>query len=275
MEAAQLNIEVLQHNLEASDAGIARAEEQLSYTTIRSPIDGVVTRKNSDVGEIVVVGTFNNRGTVIMEVADLAEMLMVAQVGEADIGKLEVGQKARVHVDAYPDEEFEGVVDSIALAHQMNFAMAKYFRTEILLEPTERMLRSGLTAHVDIETRKYTEVLKVPTQAVLGRELDTLPLEVRENSPEIDPAKSYATVVYRYLDGKAVATPVKIGRSDLTHTVILSGLQEGDKIVVGSYKILENLKHGQPIKDEREVHTPAAREARAKDTNDANHADGS
>ncbi len=252
LRASKLNLVVLQHNLEAADARIAQAQEALTYTTITSPIDGVVTRINAEVGELVVTGTMNNPGTVIMEVADLSAMLVVAQVDEADVGKLKVGQKATIHVDAFADREFAGVVDSIALAHDVTYTMTKYFRTEILLDDTEEKLHSGLTAHVDIETRKHTDVLKLPTQAVLGREVDGLPLGIREKSAEVDTSKTYATVVYRYVDGKAVVTPVKIGQSDLTHTIILSGITEQDKIIVGPYKVLEKVQHGQRIRDERE-----------------------
>ena len=253
LQAAELNLVVLKHHLEAADAKITQAQETLSYTTITSPIDGVVTRLNAEVGELVITGTMNNPGTVIMEVADLSAMLVVAQVDEADVGKLEVNQKATVHVDAFADHEFIGVVDSIALAHTMSSTWTKYYRTEILLDAADQKLHSGLTAHVDIETRKHTDVLKVPTQAVLGREVDTLPLEIREKSPHVDTAKAYATVVYCLVDGKAVVTPIKIGQSDLTHTIILSGITDEDKIVVGPYKVLEELKHDQKIQDEREV----------------------
>jgi len=280
LKASRLNLEVLKHNLEAADAGIAQAQEALTYTTITSPIDGVVTRINAEVGEMVIPRIGNNPGNVIMEVGDLSQMLVVAEVDESDVGKLEVGQKATVHVDAYPDQEFTGMVDSIALAHTMSRMMTKYFRTEILLEDTKEKLHSGLTAHVDIETRKHTDVLKVPTQAVLGREVDNLPLEIRENSPEVDTSKTYVTVVYRYIDGKAVVTPVKIGQCDLTHTIIKSGITEGDKIVVGPYKVLESLKHDQKIKDEREVEAEKKKKkkeaagakagADANDVNDAN-----
>jgi len=253
LDAAKLSLVVLQHNLEAADARITQAQEALSYTTITSPIDGVVTRLNAEVGEVVIYGTMNNPGTVIMEVADLSQMLVVAQVDEADIGKLKVGQKATVHVDAFTDHKFTGVVDSIALAHSMTWSNTKYYRTEILLENTKEKLYSGLTAHVDIETRKHTDIIKVPTQAVLGLEVDKLPLEIRENSSEVDTAKTYATIVYRYVDGKAVVAPIKIGQSDLTHTIIKKGITADDKIVVGPYTVLEKLVHNQKIKDEREV----------------------
>ena len=274
LHAAELTLVVLKHNLEAADARITQAKEALSYTTITSPIDGVVTRLNAEVGELVITGTMNNPGTVIMEVADLSQMLVVAQVDEADVGKMKVGQKATVHVDAFTDHKFTGVVDSIALAHSMTWSNTKYYRTEILLENTEEKLYSGLTAHVDIETRKHSDILKVPTQAVLGLEVDKLPLEIRENSAHVDIAKTYATIVYRYVDGKAVVTPIKIGQSDMTHTIVKEGITAEDKIVVGPYTVLEKLVHNQKIKDEREVESKKKKKKknadRAKAGADAN-----
>jgi HlyD family secretion protein len=281
LEAAKLNLVVLQHNLESADARVTQANEALSYTTITSPIDGVITRINAEAGEMVIPRIGNNPGNVIMEVADLSAMLVVAEVDEADVGKMEVGQKATVHVDAYPDHEFTGVVESIALAHTMSFARTKYYRTEILLDDSEKKLHSGLTAHVDIETRKHTDILKVPSQAVLGIEVDNLPLKIRENSSEVDTAKTFATVIYRYVDGKAVVTPVTIGQSNLTQTIITSGITEEDKIVVGPYKVLESIKHDQKIRDEREVEAEKQKKkekaegaeagADANDASDANN----
>ncbi len=253
LTSAQLNLDVLKHNLEVADAGIEQAREALSHTVITSPIDGVITRLEAEVGEMVIMGTMNNPGTVILEVADLSTMLLVAQVDEADVGKMAIGQKATVHVQAFPDEEFKGVVDSIALKHRLSTTATKYFRTEILLQGDVKKLYSGLTAHVDIETIKHENVLNVPSQAVLGRAVDSLPLEIRDKSPEVDKSKTYATVVYRYIDGKAIVTPVKISQSNLTHTIIESGITPEDKIVVGPYKVLESIKHEQVIQDEREA----------------------
>jgi HlyD family secretion protein len=281
LDAAELNLVVSKHNLEVADASIAQAKETLSYTTITSPIDGVVTRLNAEVGELVITGTMNNPGTVIMEVADLSTMLLVAQVDEADVGKLAVGQKAKVFVQTFPNEEFEGVVDSIALTHRISPSTAtKFFRTEILLKGDVKKLFSGLTAHVDIETIKNENVLNIPSQAVLGRAIDNLPLKIRENNPQVDKEKTFTPVVYRYIDGKAVVTPVKIGPSNLTHTVILSGINEDDKIIVGPYKELESLSHDKKVRDEREVEAEKEKKkkradgseagADANDTGDAN-----
>jgi HlyD family secretion protein len=253
LEAAKMTINVLQHNLEAADADIARARDALSYTTITSPIDGVVTRIYAEEGELVIPGTMNNPGTVIMTVADLSKMLLVAQVDETDVGRVKVGQHAKAKIHASLDEKFEGTVDTIALTHDIGTGGSKYYKTEVLLKLDGRSVYSGSTADVDIETDYNHDVLKLPSQAVLERPLDDLPGAVRDGNPNVDADKHYATVVYRYNGGKAVVTPVKIGPSDETHTVILGGLSEQDQVIVGPYKVLEALKHEQKVQDEREV----------------------
>ncbi len=260
LKSQQLNLAVIRHHLVAADAGIAQARDRLSYTSITSPIDGIVTRVNAEVGELVVTGTMNNPGTVIMEVADLSKMLVVAHVDESDIGTVAVGQRAVMDLRAYRDEEFHGVVDSIALFGTGQGRESKEFRVEILLDSRGRRFYSGLNADVEIETRRHENALKVPSQAVLGRRVDELPAKIRDDNPNLDAKKTFATVVYRLVDGKAVVTPVKVGPSDATHTVVESGLTEADAVIVGPYKVLEKLKHDQKVKDEKASATtkPAA-----------------
>jgi HlyD family secretion protein len=203
-----------------------------------------------------------------MEVSDLSQMLVVAQVDEADIGELKVGQEATASIQAYPNIKFRGVVSTIALKHRLTDNKTRYYRTEILLnnDPNILKLYTGLTADVDIETRKHSNIIKVPSQAVVAREIDSLPLEIRDKSIELDKDKKFAPVVFRCIDSKAVVTPVKIGQGDLTHTIILSGLNEGDKVVVGPYKILDSLKHDQKLRDERDVEAEKkAKEKKAKE----------
>lgn len=250
LEAAKKNLVVLQHNLEVADAEIAKAEDNLSYTTIMSPIDGVVTQLNAEVGELAVTGTMNNPGTMILEVGDLSKMLLVAQVDEADIGKVKLGQRSRVRIQAYPDREFEGKVEQIALTATTD--QSKYFKVEILLNTEGERIYTGLTADVDVETQSHTDVLKVPSQAVLGAEVDNLPTEIRDDNPLVDEAKTIIPVVYRFIEDKAVVTPVKIGASDATHTVIEEGLSETDRIITRPYKVLESLSHDQKVMDEKE-----------------------
>ena len=273
LEAAERNLVVMRHNLDAAEARVAEAKEALNYTTITSPINGAVTRINAKVGEMVMTGTMNNPGTVIMEVSDLSRMLVVAQVDEADVGGLEVGEEATVVVQAFPNIKFKGTVSEIALKHRFSDNRTRYYRTEILLDndPNVAKLYTGLTADVDIETKKHADVIKVPSQAVVAREVDGLPTEIRDKSTELDKDKKFAPVVFRYNDGKAAVTPVKIGQSDLTHTIILSGLKEGDKVVIGPYKVLDNLKHDQKLRDEREVEAEKkAKEKKPEDKKDSN-----
>jgi len=251
--ADELNLKVMEFNLLASDAMIEQARDELSYTTISSPISGTVTRLNAEVGELVVTGTMNNAGTVIIEVADLSVMLLNAQVDEASVGGVNVGQRAKVRINAYPGQEFAGTVQAVALTNDRASDGSKYYKTEILLDTHGAQIYSGLTADVEIETHRHEDVIKIPSQAVLARPIDDLPLSIRENNPDVDMTKSIATVVYRFVDGKTVVTPVTIGASDASETLILSGLSDEDQVIVGPYRVFESLKHDQPVKDERVV----------------------
>ncbi len=273
LEAAQLNLRVLEHNLEVADAGIEQAKEALSHTTITSPIDGVITRINAKVGEMVVTGMMNNPGTKILEVGDLSEMLVVAQVDESDVGKLRVDQAAQVHIQAWPDKVFPGKVRAIALSQNVGTQGAKYYETEILLIDPSEQIFTGMTADADIEVAEHKDVLVVPSQAVLGREVDTLPIDIRDRLSDDEKSKTFATVVFCYIDGKAVITPVRIGASNATHTIIESGIAPGEKIVAGPFKELEKLAHDQAIKDEREIKAEEEAKKKTEETpaGDANH----
>ena len=98
LEADILSLTVQEHNLDARDAEIAMTHQRLSYTTMTSPINGVVIRVNAEVGEIAMTGTMNNPGTVILVVADLSQMIVTTHVDEADVSHVNVGQKALVHI---------------------------------------------------------------------------------------------------------------------------------------------------------------------------------
>jgi HlyD family secretion protein len=265
LKADEVNITVLQHNLDAAEAEILRAKDNLSYCQIASPIDGMITRLNAKVGELVMTGTMNNAGTVIMEVADFSEMLLQTRVDEANIASVKVGQKARIHTQAYGDRTFGGTVETVALAQAgssagqqiSGSAQGRYFKVEILVDSKGERIFAGLTADADVETEHHTKVFKVPSQAVLGRTTDDLPPAIRDGNPLVDRGATQTTVVYRFVDGKAVVTPVKVGPSDLTHTLIQAGLSDSDKIITGPYKALEKLAHDQKVKDEKATTQPA------------------
>jgi HlyD family secretion protein len=268
LEANKLNLVVLQHSIEAAEADIVRAKDNLAYTTIASPIDGIITRLNGKVGELVVTGTMNNAGTVIMEVSDLSEMQVDAQVDESNIAAVKDEQKAKIRIAAYPDELFDGVVklvglDTADMSSRSNQGggggsqmQGKWYRARVVLDTKGRRIPAGLSADVDIETHVHRNVVKVPTQAVMGRPFDELPAAVK-NKPEVDANKTLVTVVFKYDNGKAVMTPVAIAAGDMTHTVITSGLSDGDRIITGPYKALPGLKDGQEVKEQEATTQPA------------------
>lgn len=239
IRAMEMTISVLESSLAAADADIARAEEALARTVIRAPIDGLVTRLNAEVGELVVVGTMNNPGTVILTIADLSRMLLKAEVAESDVARVREGQRAHVYINAYPDVVFDGAVERVDLQRTDKAGQAGYFETEVRIDLDGRRILSGLAANVDIEVTEHDGVV-VPSQAILQRVLDDLPDHIRDN-PIVDTAKKVIPVVYRMVDGKARCTPVRVGPSDLTRTLVLQGVSEGDVVVTGPYRALEKL----------------------------------
>jgi HlyD family secretion protein len=248
---AQSDKQALVHSIEQAQAQIDQAEKDLENTTIASPMDGVITTLNAEVGETVIVGTTNNPGSVIMEIADLSSMLLKAAVDEANIAPVEEGQSAKVYINAYPDREYDGTVRQIGLKRQVAADGTGTFEVEIALELGEgETLYSGLTASTDIAVEHVYDALRVPTQAVLDRRVDDLPIEIRSNNPLVDGNKTFARVVYKVVDGKTVVTPVRVGASDLTGTQILEGIEPGDVLVTGPFRVLVNLKHDKPVRDE-------------------------
>ncbi len=246
LEASKLGLEVSGFNIEAADADIKQIRENLAYTSIYSPIDGVVTKLNVDVGEIAVTGTMNNPGTVLLEVADLSRMLVVARIDEANIRDVEPGQLVEVRLVAYPGMVFEGRVQSVALAATAE--QGQHFETKVLLNEGTSLKRTGLSADVEIQVQSHEQAVLVPSQAVLSRSVDSLPIELREDNPLIDASRANTIVVYRLVDGKAVATPVRIGASDSLNTVVLEGLEPGAELITGPYAVLESLANEDTVK---------------------------
>lgn len=244
--ASRQTVAVLESSLAAADADIARAEEAVRRTTIISPIDGLVTRLNAEVGEMALVGTMNNPGTVIMTIADLSRMLLKAEVAETDVARLAPSQKARIHINAYAETVFTGTLERVDLQRTERAGQTPYFEAEIGIDLDGRSVLAGLAANVDVEIAKH-QGLVVPSQAVLQRPIEDLPKEIRE-SPVVDSTRRVVSVVYRMIDGKAICTPVRLGASDLVNTLVRDGLAEGEVVVVGPFKSLEKIKHNDAIK---------------------------
>ena len=250
VDAANHNISVSESSLAAGEADLTRAGEGLANTVIRAPMSGLITALNMEIGE-QVLGTFNNLGSTIMTIADLTRMVLRAEVAESDIAALREGQKAKVHINAYPDLAFSGTVTQIALQRSLSSDGTGIFETEVELDLQGRRIYSGLAANVDIEVATH-EGLVVPSQAIVDRLVEDLPDEIQRD-PLVDRSKRTTTVVYRVVDGEAVCTPVRPGPSDLTHTLIREGISVGDKVIIRPYKVLEKIKHGELVRLETDA----------------------
>ncbi|XVJ60897.1 MAG: efflux RND transporter periplasmic adaptor subunit [Tepidisphaera sp.] len=247
-EQAKSSYEQTLNQIDIAKANIKRAEKDLGNTTIQASIDGIVTHLDAEVGELVVVGTLNNPGSVIMQLADLSDMLMKAKVDEANIAPVTGGQRCRVFINAYPGKEFVGEVERVRPTKQLDKDGTTYFETEIRVElPKDNGLR-GMLSNVDIEVETLRDVIKVPTQAILDRAVEDLPASIR-NNPIVDKNKKFARVVFVVKDGKAVPLPVTVGSSDLTDTVVLAGLTGDETIIVGPYRSLIGLKADQAVRE--------------------------
>lgn len=268
---AESSLRMAEHAIDMAQANIRRAERDLDNTVIHAPIDGTIVKLHVEEGELVL-GTFNNLGSPIMLIGDLSQMVLYAQVDETNIAPIQPGQTARVYVLAYPDLTFKGKVQRVRLERQTTVDGTGVFETEIVLDMSgatvagddageespgghastgARMprLAVGMTANTDIEVETLADVVRVPSQCVLDRRREELPEQVR-SSEFVDADKAFAQVVYAVVDGKAVAMPVKVGPSDLTHTAILDGLTGNERVITGPYKVLVALKHDQKVSTE-------------------------
>lgn len=247
LRLAESDLRAAEQNVEVAKAGVTRSREAVGYTVIKAPMNGRITRLHSEIGE-TVTGSVTNFGTVILEMADLTEMLVNAEIDESDIAPVRIGQSARVYINAFDGVVYEGTVESIALQHSIDPSdRSKYYKTEILLHlDDEAQIFAGLTANVDVEVETLEGILKIPSQAVIDKRIDELEPDIAE-SEVIDKNKTFARVVYVLVEGKAIETPVKIGPSDLTATAVLAGLDPGAEVIVGPWKTLQELNHNKSV----------------------------
>lgn len=251
---AEASLKSAQSGIENAQANVRRAEKDLSNCVISAPFDGVITKRNAEVGELVLVGTLNNASSVILEIADLSDMLVKARVDEANIAPVKAGQKAKVFLNPFPEKAFPAVVERVSLVRQVDRDNTAYFEAELKLENPENLeLREGFTANAEIAVETFQDVLLVPSQAVVDRMTEELPKDVLASNQFVDRAKKFSRAVYVFEDGKAKVRPVSIGPSDLTRTMVLGGLEDGEKVVAGPFKTLLVIKHDQKLTDEATV----------------------
>ncbi len=270
-EDSQVRCEAQEYALEQMVANLQQVDDNLDECRIQSPIDGIVTNLTAKQGENVVIGTMNNPGTVIMTVSDLSVIEIEAEVDETDVGSIEVGHVVEVKLDAFPDTTFEGVVARIGNSARVSgFGsqdQATNFLVYIKLLDDVRNIKPGMTSDVDITTNTRDDVLQIPIQAVVMRDredstaADDTPSAADSDAGVAVAAEPKARVkrrksrkpderegVFVVVDGKAEFREIKTGIADQQYIEVVSGVDADDEIITGSFRVLRELKDGDPVK---------------------------
>ena len=264
---AKYALDVARANLKSAQVALDRAKQNLAYTSIYAPIDGIVIERNVDVGQTVAASYSTPQLFLIAN--DLERMQILASVDESDIGAIRSGQPVRFTVQAYPNEYFEGRVEQVRLQSTTTENVVNYTVVVSVANPGGRLL-PGMTATVDFLTGTATDVLLVPNAALRFRPTEQMLAEIRKRSQEFrasgnsgaglarggaqpgrdgEPAirsasgsgntgmrrpQNVATLWYLDDSGRPAVTRVRIGLTDGQHTQV-SGpeLKEGMRVIVG------------------------------------------
>ena len=266
-ETAQAGKSSAYYSLQSAGANVNQARDNLSRTTIYAPMSGTISLLNVELGERVV-GTQQMAGTEILRVANLNNMEVEVDVNENDIVKVNIGDTTIVEVDAYLKKEFRGIVTEIAnsaagtlAADQVtNFKVKVRILEESYAELTEGKpesyspFRPGMTATVDVITDKRSKAVAVPISAVVVK-TDTSSTKksygkTTEANPNIGKEEEKFECVFVNENGVAKLRVVKTGIQDDTNIEIISGLEEGDKIITGPYNMVSRtLKPGDKVEE--------------------------
>ncbi|MBN9285156.1 MULTISPECIES: efflux RND transporter periplasmic adaptor subunit [unclassified Flavobacterium] len=267
-EVAQASKQSAYYSVQSASATVTEARDNLNRTTIYAPVDGTISRLDVELGERVL-GTQQMAGTELLRVANLNNMEVEVDVNENDIVKVNIGDSAKIEVDAYLKKEFKGIVTSISNSASSTLTADQVtnfkVKVRILKESYEDLIagkpanfspfRPGMTATVDIETKRKENVLAVPISAVVMKtdtisgKKDVLEELEKEEKEKVKGStdKKFECVFVKIAD-KAELRKIKSGIQDDTNIEIVSGLKKGDVIIVGPYTtVTKDLNPGDRV----------------------------
>lgn len=269
--SANKQIETQQLNIKQQEAALASAKYTLSKVRIESPIDGIVTSRNIQQGETVVVGTMNNAGTVLLTIGDMSNIEAQVEVDETDIPNVELGQIAKITIDAMPGKTFSGKVVEIGnspistTTSTTASSQATNFLVKVKVNDDIPDVRPGFTCTADITTATRKKAVSVPIQAMTVREvvLDHEGNVVHDDkagrgrggvgavqAAELPAGQERKEIegVFVVRDNKALFVPVKTGIAGEKYFEVLSGLKVGDQVITGPFSSVRELKDGAAVK---------------------------
>ncbi len=255
-------LEMSRHELKESFAMRRNSEQEVERTEIRSPMDGTVIDLDVEVGEVVIAGTTNLPGTVLMTIGDMSKMRVRADVDETDVGLIRHGQPVQIYLQADQTVSVPGQVDLISpKGTKINDVVT--FETLIAVKGKHGALRPEMTATVEIEVKRVHDAMSVPVQAVVHRRFRDLPdtpqlREWVEKQPKTPAEKGkdlsvrYIKIVFVMQDGVARVRPVRTGISDEERIEIIEGLDGKDDVIIGPFRTLDEMAEDQPVELKKE-----------------------
>lgn len=245
-EAALLAAE---QRVEQARAMLEGAQNSLSKTTIVAPMDGIVTAKRIEEGEVAVIGVQNQPGTVLLTISDMSVVEAEMEIDETSIPSVALGQDARVHIDAYPNKTFDGLVTEVGNS-PINTAQgvqneAIKFKVKVQLKNPPPGIKPGLSVQADILTGFRAKALTVPLQALVVRDAEKG--KAGDPAPAGPPKEQEG--VYLIENGKAVFKPITTGLLGELAVEVTDGLKEGETLITGPFKELRTLKPGDLVRE--------------------------
>lgn len=254
---AEAMLESAGHGVAQARAGVDEAEDRLSKTIFRAPMDGKVTRLNIEEGETVIIGTMNNPGSLVLTISDLSVIEVVVQVDETDVALISLGDTASIRIDAFTDLEFVGYVTEIgnsAINPPSQQAAGQQaaidFEVVLTLDASDAPLRPDLSATADVVVERRPNALAVPIIAMTVRERAGESANEESNgsgSGGDEDEMHDVEGVFVVHDGIVTFTPVEIGVAGQEYFEILTGLSEGDSVVAGPYQRIRQLRDGDAV----------------------------
>jgi HlyD family secretion protein len=242
-EIAQANWQSNLHRIEQAKASLKSTSDAIRKTSIISPIGGIVTSLKVEEGEVAIIGTMNNPGTVLLTIADLSVMEAEVLVDETDVVKVKIGKRAEVTVDAIPGKVMNGLVtevgNSAISSVGTNTAESKDFKTVITLDHPPLTLKPGFSATADIIIEERNDVLAVPIAALVILEKE----DAKKKGAKVE-----REGVFIAAGGRSVFREVKKGIAGDMYIEIISGLKEKEDVITGPFAMLKKLKDGDGIK---------------------------
>src|SRR5512139_3805486 len=221
-----------ERRVDQARASLEGVRDTLSKTTIRSPMDGIVTARRIEEGEVAVIGVQNQPGTVLLTISDMSVVEAEMEIDETSIHSVTLGQKARVHIDAYPNRTFDGTVTEVGnspITATTGGTEAIKFKVKVRIDNPPEGIKPGLSVQADVLTGFREKALTVPIQALVVRE---------------DEQRSETEGVYVVEGGKVAFRPLKTGLLGELSVEVLDGVKEGETIVTGPFRELRTLKPG-------------------------------